>query len=250
MLHCDLRVRWKVASDLRFRAAISEPQTPSFCGTSGDLASSMRKSLAIAIVRALRLRGYGLSGPLRFISGEFFFQGGVVEKRGGRKTSPRTPLPKRVLDPPFLWYVFHPLMCCCCVFFSGKTKEPKPRLFGPDIFGWGLPREGVGAKKFGMPCKTQENQTGLAGYPGISAGISRGCPKSLRKKRVSVQLSHHFGGVLTSLRKYRAIWGIAAIVLQYCAIFRSQKGLTKPKSARIAPKNFLNNSRGLPVITH
>ena len=30
MLHCDLRVRWKVASDLRFRAAISEPKTPMF----------------------------------------------------------------------------------------------------------------------------------------------------------------------------------------------------------------------------
>ena len=27
MLHCNLRVRWKVASDLRFRAAISEPKT-------------------------------------------------------------------------------------------------------------------------------------------------------------------------------------------------------------------------------
>ena len=51
MLHCDLRVRWKVASDLRFRAAIPEPKTPSFCGISGDLAPSMRKSLAIAIVR-------------------------------------------------------------------------------------------------------------------------------------------------------------------------------------------------------
>ena len=51
MLHCDLRVRWKVASDLRFRAAISEPKTPFFCGISGDLAQSTRKSLAIAIVR-------------------------------------------------------------------------------------------------------------------------------------------------------------------------------------------------------
>ena len=51
MLHCDLRVRWKVASDLRFRAAISEPKTPSFCGIAGDLAPSTRKSLAIAIVR-------------------------------------------------------------------------------------------------------------------------------------------------------------------------------------------------------
>ena len=41
----------EVASDLRFRAAISEPETPSFCGISGDLAPSTRKSLAIAIVR-------------------------------------------------------------------------------------------------------------------------------------------------------------------------------------------------------
>ena len=51
MLHCDLRVRWNVASDVRFRAAISAPKTPSFCGISGDLAPSTRKSLAIAIVR-------------------------------------------------------------------------------------------------------------------------------------------------------------------------------------------------------
>ena len=50
-MHCDLRVRWKVASGLRFRAAISEPKTPSFCRVSGDLAPSTRKSLAIAIVR-------------------------------------------------------------------------------------------------------------------------------------------------------------------------------------------------------
>ena len=51
VLHCDLRVRWKVASDLRFWAASSEPKTPCFCGISGDLTPSMRKSLAIAIVR-------------------------------------------------------------------------------------------------------------------------------------------------------------------------------------------------------
>ena len=51
MLHCDLRARCRVASDLRFRAAISEPKTPSFCRISGDLAPSKRKALAIAIVR-------------------------------------------------------------------------------------------------------------------------------------------------------------------------------------------------------
>ena len=44
-------VRWKVASDLRFGVAISEAKTPSFCGIPGELAPSMRKSLAIAIVR-------------------------------------------------------------------------------------------------------------------------------------------------------------------------------------------------------
>ena len=51
VLPCDLRVRWKVASNLRFQAAVSEPKTPSFCRISGDLAPSTRKSLAIAIVR-------------------------------------------------------------------------------------------------------------------------------------------------------------------------------------------------------
>ena len=51
MMHCDLRVQWKVASDLRFRAAISEPKSSSCCGISGDLAPSTRKSLAIPIVR-------------------------------------------------------------------------------------------------------------------------------------------------------------------------------------------------------
>ena len=49
--HCDVGVRWKVAGDLRFRVAISEPETPSFCGISGDLAPSTRKSLAIPTVR-------------------------------------------------------------------------------------------------------------------------------------------------------------------------------------------------------
>ena len=51
MLHCDLRVQWKVASNLRLWDAISEAETPSFCGISGDLAPSTQKSLAIAIVR-------------------------------------------------------------------------------------------------------------------------------------------------------------------------------------------------------
>ena len=65
MLHCDLRVRWKVASDLRFGAAISEPETRSFCGISGDLTPSMQKSLAIAIQSLCDF------GALRFSQGVF-----------------------------------------------------------------------------------------------------------------------------------------------------------------------------------
>ena len=33
------------------------------------------------------------------------------------------------------------------------------------------------------------------------------------------RLSHHFGGVLTSLKIYRATWGISAILQQYRAIW-------------------------------
>ena len=67
--------------------------------------------------------------------------------------------------------------------YSGKKKEPKPKLFRPDIFGWGggLPREGVGAKKFGTSLEPGKPNF----FGGISrdfAGISRRCPKSLRKK--------------------------------------------------------------------
>ena len=58
---------------------------------------------------------------------------------------------------------------------SGKKKEPKPKLLSPDIFWWvgGLPREGVGAKKFGMSLETRD-QTTLAGHPGILLGYPGG----------------------------------------------------------------------------
>ena len=45
--------------------------------------------------------------------------------------------------------------------------------------------EGWGPKKLDMSFEAQNpgKTNFLAGYPGIFAGISRGCPKSLRKKR-------------------------------------------------------------------
>ena len=61
---------------------------------------------------------------------------------------------------------------------SGKKKEPKPKLFGPDIFGWGggLPREGVGPKS--LVCPSKSRQTKLSGRTSRDfAGISRGARK-------------------------------------------------------------------------
>ena len=60
---------------------------------------------------------------------------------------------------------------------SGKKKEQKPKLSGPDIFRWrgGLPREGVGSKK---PLETHRKQSFwwdvlgfLLGNPGVSLEI-------------------------------------------------------------------------------
>ena len=47
-------------------------------------------------------------------------------------------------------------------------------------------------------------------------GIAQIC---LCKTKYQGGVSHHFGRVLTSLKNYRAIWGIAAIVSQYRAIW-------------------------------
>ena len=65
---------------------------------------------------------------------------------------------------------------------SGTKKEHKPKLLSSDIFRWGrgLPREGVGAKSSICPSKP--------GKSNFFGGISRKCPKSLRKK-VRVQFS-------------------------------------------------------------
>ena len=65
---------------------------------------------------------------------------------------------------------------------SGTKNEPKPKLLSLDIFRWGrgLPHEGVGAKKFGMPLETREIKLFfLAGYPGILPGY----PEKFEKKK-------------------------------------------------------------------
>ena len=68
---------------------------------------------------------------------------------------------------------------------SGRKREPKPKLFGPDIFQWGrgLPRERVGAKKFDTSLETREIKLFGRDIPRDFAGISRGRPKRMREKR-------------------------------------------------------------------
>ena len=63
-------------------------------------------------------------------------------------------------------------------------KEHKPKLLSPDIFRWGrgLPREGVGVKKFGMSLETRKIKLlgrDIPGYPAV--------PEEFEKKKVRVQ---------------------------------------------------------------
>ena len=69
-----------------------------------------------------------------------------------------------------------------------KKKEPKPKLFGPDIFQWGggLPREWVGAKKFDISLETRETKLFGRGIPGFCRDIP-GVPEKFEKKEVYVQ---------------------------------------------------------------
>ena len=73
---------------------------------------------------------------------------------------------------------------------SGKRKEPKPKLLSPDIFRWGrgLPREGVGAKKFGMSLEAREIKLFGRDIPGFCRDIP-GAPEKFEKKKVCVQFS-------------------------------------------------------------
>ena len=66
---------------------------------------------------------------------------------------------------------------------SGTKKEPKPKLLSPDIFWWGggLPREGVGAKKFGMSLETQGIKHFWRDIPGFCRDILE-APEKFEKK--------------------------------------------------------------------
>ena len=69
-------------------------------------------------------------------------------------------------------------------YFSGTKKEPKPKLLSLDIFWWGggLPREGVGAKKFGMSLETQGIKLFGRDIPGFCRDIPE-LPEKFEKKK-------------------------------------------------------------------
>ena len=131
-------------------------------------------------------RGFGppsygtFSTPLRCQCSVFPVQKSPTEQTrssfGGVQKFPGERVLWYVFLPP---YVLHPPISRPNV-FRHKKKEPKPKLLSPDIFWWGggLPREGVGAKKFSMSLETQ----GIKLFWRDFAGISRKRPKSLRKK--------------------------------------------------------------------
>ena len=69
-------------------------------------------------------------------------------------------------------------------FFSGTRKEPKPKLLSLDIFrwGWGLPHEGVGAKKFGKSLETSKIKLFWRDIPGFCWDIPA-TPEKFEKKK-------------------------------------------------------------------
>ena len=66
---------------------------------------------------------------------------------------------------------------------SGTKKEHKPKLLSPDIFWWGegLPRDGVGAKKFGMSLETQGIKLFWQDIPGFCRDIPE-APEKFEKQ--------------------------------------------------------------------
>ena len=114
--------------------------------------------------------GEGKSSPcLRFFSEFYFCYGAFLRRVLGNEL--------RVL----YWRCFR--WFGVCVFVSGTKKEPKPKLLSPDIFWWvwGLPREGVGAKKFGMSLETQGIKLFWRDIPGFGRDIPE-TPEKFEKK--------------------------------------------------------------------
>ena len=78
--------------------------------------------------------------------------------------------------------------------FSGKKKEPRPKLLGPDILRWGggLPREGVGAEKSGMSLETRETKFFWRDIPGFCRDIPEVPEKSESDSEINKEICVQF----------------------------------------------------------
>ena len=92
--------------------------------------------------------------------------------------------------------------------FSGRKKEPKPKLFGPDIFQWGrgLPRERVGDKKFDTSLETREIKLFGRDIPGFCRDIPEVPDKLEKKKFVFNFRSLYLGQILHRKVLEHHIW--------------------------------------------
>ena len=94
---------------------------------------------------------------------------------------------------------------------SGKKKEPKPKLLGPDISGWGggLPREGVGAEKFGVSLEARQTKLFWRGIPGFCRDILEVPEKfETKKKLCSIFIPYNLVSLrlpTSSVKKLRSI---------------------------------------------
>ena len=88
-------------------------------------------------------------------------------------SSPRAPIATRANHPPYQRI--------------REEKRTQTQTLGPDIFRWGggLPREGVGAKKFGTSLETREIKLFRWDIPDF-AGISRRPEKFEKKSLCSI----------------------------------------------------------------
>ena len=134
---------------------------------------------------------------------------------------------------------------------SGKRKEHKPKLLVPEIFGWGggLPREGMGAKKFGMS---------KPGKPNLLGGISRNfgwdipaVPKKFENRKVSV----YFWPLSKSVNVKKEItkpgsskWQFAALRFVHSQDIREIRGQNAFKAQMHLSRNCaFRNKTNLPL---
>ena len=116
---------------------------------------------------------------------------------------------------------------------SGRKESTNPNFrYGYLLVGGGLP---CGGQKAQYVLRNPGKPNFWAGYPGIFAGISRGCPKSLREKKVCVYFLAPNSGKKKA-HKLKKILGTAA-------------GCPR-NSRRDKPGVYRPVSQGFPVVCH